>query len=100
MSSIAKIDLFTYLTRTNTSRHKELRTFYSCLAKALEILHKQKVRHKNIKPSNILVYYKKILFTDFKLSFDFTNTKGSTTVSIVNRITLRYCALKVVMYKP
>jgi tetratricopeptide (TPR) repeat protein len=100
MSPIAEMDLSTYLARTDTSRHGELRTFYGCLARALEFLHEQKVRHKDIKPSNILVHHGKILFTDFGLSFDFTDAEGSTTVSMVNGMTPRYCAPEVAMYEP
>ena len=84
MSLVAEIDLFTYLIYADISRYKELYTFFSCLARALEFLYKQQVRHKDIKPSNILVYYRKILFIDFGLSFDFINAEGSIIISIVN----------------
>ena len=94
------MDLSTYLIRADTSRHGELRTFFGCLARALEFLHEQKVRHKDIKPSNILVHHGKILFTDFGLSFDFTDAEGSTTVSMVYGLTPRYCAPEVAMHEP
>jgi hypothetical protein len=100
ISPVAEMDLSTYLARTDTSKHRELRTFYGCLARALEFLHEQKVRHKDIKPSNILVHHGKVLFTGFGLSFDFTDAEGSTTVSMVNGMTLRYCAPEVAMYEP
>jgi len=100
MSPVAEMDLSTYLIHTDTSRHVELRTFFGCLARALEFLHEQKVRHKDIKPSNILVHHGKILFTDFGLSYDFTDAEGSTTVSMVNGMTPRYCAPEVAMYEP
>jgi hypothetical protein len=100
MSPVAEIDLSSYLVHADTSRHGELRTFFGCLARALEFLHEQKVRHKDIKPSNILVHHGNILFTDFGLSFDFTDTTGSTTVSMVNGMTPRYCAPEVAMFEP
>ena len=100
MSPVADMDLSTYLIRADTSRHGELRTFFSCLARALEFLHEQKVRHKDIKPSNILVHHGKILFTDFGLSFDFTDAEGSTIVSMVYGLTPRYCAPEVAMHEP
>ncbi len=100
MSPVAEMDLSTYLMRTDTSRHVELRTFFGCLARALEFLHEQKVRHKDIKPSNILVHHGRILFTDFGLSFDFTDAEGSTTVSMVKGMTPKYCAPEVAMYEP
>ncbi|KFY86828.1 hypothetical protein V498_07380, partial [Pseudogymnoascus sp. VKM F-4517 (FW-2822)] len=44
MSPVADMDLSTYLEGVDTSRHMELRTFFGCLARALEFLHEQKVR--------------------------------------------------------
>ena len=100
MSPVAEMDLSTYLARADTAKHGELRTFFGCLARALEFLHGQKVRHKDIKPRNILVHGGNILFTDFGLSFDFTDTDGSTTVSMVNGMTPRYCAPEVAAFEP
>ncbi|KIN03014.1 hypothetical protein OIDMADRAFT_96488, partial [Oidiodendron maius Zn] len=100
MSPIADMDLGTYLTNANTSKHGELRTFFGCLATALEFLHEQKIRHKDIKPGNILVHGGNVLFTDFGLSLDFTDANGSTTTSMVNGMTLRYCAPEVVLQEP
>ena len=100
MSPVAEMDLSTYLKRVDTSKHQELRTFFGCLARALEFLHEQNVRHKDIKPGNILVDGGKVLFTDFGLSFDFTDANGSTTLSMVNGMTPRYCAPEVAMQEP
>jgi serine/threonine protein kinase len=94
------MDLGAYLTRATISNHPELRTFFGCLATALEYLHEQKVRHKDIKPSNILVDRGNILFADFGLSFDFTDADSSTTKSMVNGKTLRYCAPEVAQDEP
>ncbi|KAL9044704.1 MAG: hypothetical protein Q9214_002177, partial [Letrouitia sp. 1 TL-2023] len=80
MSPVAEMDFSTYLARADTAKHGELRTFFGCLARALEFLHEKKVRHKDIKPGNILVHGGNVLFTDFGLSFDFTDADGSTTV--------------------
>ena len=87
MSPVAEMDLSTYLLRADATRHRELRTFFGCLARALEFLHEQSVRHKDIKPGNILVYGGNVLFTDFGLAFDFADAGGSTTVSMVNGMT-------------
>ena len=97
MSPVAEMDLSTYLKRADTSKHQELRTFFGCLVRVLEFLHEQNVRHKDIKPGNILVDGGKVLFTDFGLSFDFTDANGSTTLSMVNGMTRRYCAPEVAM---
>ncbi|OCK74105.1 kinase-like protein, partial [Lepidopterella palustris CBS 459.81] len=97
MSPIAQMDLAAYFTRANVSNRHELRTFFGCLARALEFLHEQKVRHKDIKPGNILVDHGTVLFADFGLSFDFTDANGSTTISMVNGMTRRYCAPEVAL---
>jgi hypothetical protein len=100
MSPVADMDLSTYLARADTSRYRELRTFFGCLARALEFLHEQSIRHKDIKPRNILVHGGNVLFTDFGLAMDFTDEEGSTTVSMVNGMTLKYCAPEVANQEP
>ncbi|KAL8856217.1 MAG: hypothetical protein Q9178_007182 [Gyalolechia marmorata] len=100
MSPVAEMDLSTYLARADTAMFCELRTFFGCLARALAFLHEQNVRHKDIKPGNILVHRGNVLFTDFGLSFDFADVDSSTTVSMVNGMTLRYCAPEVAAYEP
>ena len=80
MSPVAEMDLSTYLTHVDTSKYPELRTFFGCLARALEFLHQQNVRHKDIKPHNILVNRGNVLITDFGLSFDFTDANSSTDI--------------------
>jgi TolA-binding protein len=100
MSPIAQMDLHGYLARTNSSNYNELRTFFGCLATALEFLHTQNVRHKDIKPQNILVDGGNVLYTDFGLSFDSTDANGSTTTGMVNGRTPRYCAPEVALEEP
>ncbi|PMD14645.1 kinase-like protein [Hyaloscypha hepaticicola] len=100
MFPVAEMDLSTYLARANAASHKDLRTFFGCLARALEFLHGESVRHKDIKPNNILVNKGNVLFTDFGLAFDFTDAEDSTTVSTVNGMTLKYCAPEVANFEP
>jgi TolA-binding protein len=100
MSPVADMDLSAYLADVDTARYRELRTFFGCLARALAFLHEQSIRHKDIKPSNILVHGGNVLFTDFGLAFDFTDKEGSTTVSMVNGMTPRYCAPEVADCEP
>jgi TolA-binding protein/tRNA A-37 threonylcarbamoyl transferase component Bud32 len=100
MSPVADMDLSTYLACADTATYRELRTFFGCLARALEFLHAQSIRHKDIKPSNILVHGGNVLFTDFGLAFDFTDQEGSTTASMVNGMTPKYCAPEVANYEP
>jgi serine/threonine protein kinase len=100
MSPVADMDLSTYLAHADIAKYGELRTFFGCLARALEFLHEQSIRHKDIKPSNILVHGGRVLFTDFGLAFDFTDKEGSTTVGMVNGMSPRYCAPEVAGYEP
>jgi TolA-binding protein len=100
MSPVADMDLSTYLARADTASHRELRTFFGCLAQALKFLHEQNIRHKDIKPSNILVHGRNVLYTDFGLALDFTDKDGSTTAGRVNDITYRYCAPEVADHEP
>jgi tetratricopeptide (TPR) repeat protein len=100
MSPVADMDLATYLFHADSSKHGELRTYFGCLARALEFLHERNIRHKDIKPGNILVCQGNVLFTDFGLSYDFSDAEGSTTVSMVRGLTPRYCSPEVAMQEP
>jgi hypothetical protein len=100
MTPIADGDLAAYLSSATPDKYPELRTFFGCLATALEFLHSHNVRHKDIKPGNILVKDGTVLFADFGLSFDFTDATGSTTMSMVNGMTPRYCAPEVANHQP
>jgi serine/threonine protein kinase len=100
MSPVADMDLGAYLKQATASNYPQLRTFFGCLATALGFLHEQKVRHKDIKPGNILIHRGNILFADFGLSLDFTDADGSTTISMVNGMSPRYCAPEVAQCEP
>ncbi|KAF1949225.1 kinase-like protein [Byssothecium circinans] len=75
-----------------------LRTFYGCLAAALAYLHDRSVRHKDIKPQNILIHRGSVLLTDFGLSRDFADDIGSTT-SGLTATTPRYCSPEVASFE-
>lgn len=75
-----------------------LRTFFGCLTAALAYLHDQNIRHKDIKPQNILVSKDNVLFSDFGLSRDFGDDVGSTT-SGITPASARYCAPEVATYE-
>jgi serine/threonine protein kinase len=97
MLLIAEMDLGVYITRATVSNRPELRTFFGCLATALEFLHEQKIRHRDIKPGNILINRGRVFLTDFGLSLNFTDASSSTTMSMVNGMTRRYCAPEVAL---
>jgi serine/threonine protein kinase len=75
-----------------------LRTYFGCLTAALAYLHDQNIRHKDIKPQNILIYKANILFADFGLSRDFADDVGSTT-SGLTPASPRYSVPEVAAYE-
>ena len=71
---------------------------FGCLIGATEYLHLEKVRHKDIKPSNILFSEHGVWVTDFGASKDFSTDLTSSSES-VERGTLRYSAPEVIAYQ-
>ncbi|KAH7088170.1 kinase-like domain-containing protein, partial [Paraphoma chrysanthemicola] len=76
-------------------RRDILRKSFGCLASGLAFMHRQTIRHKDIKPQNILIHRGDVMYTDFGLSYDFGDTGQSTTTGIVQGMTKRYCAPEV-----
>lgn len=69
--------------------------WFGCLASGLAYLHQNRVRHKDIKPKNILVKGATILWTDFGLARDAADETGLSTSGPVRAMTLMYCAPEV-----
>ena len=78
---------------------KYLETLYGCLANALYYLHKNDIRHKDLKPRNILLTARGPYIADFGQGRDLSELTGSTTDGI-DRGTYNYCAPEVAQYKP
>lgn len=70
---------------------------FGCLTSAVAYLHRNNVRHKDIKPSNVLLSRDSIWLTDFGSAKDFTNDLTSSSESR-ERGTLRYCAPEVAQF--
>ncbi|MCJ1307514.1 hypothetical protein MMC25_001160 [Agyrium rufum] len=89
---IADMNLGTFLDLTPmpTDRRDLLQTSFGCLSVALAYLHENGIRHKDIKPQNILIHVNTLLLTDFGLSADAT----SATTSLASN-TPRYCSPEV-----
>ena len=69
-----------------------LMSFFGCLATALDNLHyRWNMRHRDIKPQNILVHEKVILLTDFGIALDWSE-KGYTTTKEEQMRSPRYAA--------
>ncbi|KAF2835012.1 kinase-like protein, partial [Patellaria atrata CBS 101060] len=79
------------------SARRTVERFFGCLASALGFLHNQSIRHKDIKPQNILVHKHQIYLTDFGLALDFAQLDGSFTSGTGNAFTRRYAAPEVLL---
>jgi serine/threonine protein kinase len=104
MHPVADGDLEWFLNDVVTGSKDELLLagFFGCLATALMDLHyKWRVRHKDIKPRNILVIRnrKSILLTDFGIALDWGDT-GRTTTNQEKMRSPIYCAPEVAKDEP
>ncbi|PSN63191.1 kinase-like protein, partial [Corynespora cassiicola Philippines] len=70
-----------------------------CLITAVEYLHEQKIRHKDLKPSNILLGPNDVWLTDFGSATDFSMLSQSATDG-VERGTPKYFAPEVASFEP
>ncbi|OAL48386.1 hypothetical protein IQ07DRAFT_633349 [Pyrenochaeta sp. DS3sAY3a] len=96
MIPVADCNLFEYYTiaRTSPDKLSLLRSFLGCLASALQYIHSIKIRHRDIKPQNVLVKGDRVLLTDFGIALDWENLTGSTTTADSGK-TLLYAAPEV-----
>ena len=79
----------------NLSQNEILCKAFGCLASALAFIHEQTIRHKDIKPQNILIHRGEVMYTDFGLSYDFGDVGRSTTTGKPQGFTRKYCAPEV-----
>ncbi|KAF1961409.1 hypothetical protein CC80DRAFT_437190 [Byssothecium circinans] len=98
MSPVAECDLKDFLHNCASDGKKSpqsfLRSFFGCLTSALTYLHDNTVRHKDIKPQNVLVSQHSVYLTDFGISMDWSDVGQSTTTGPTPK-TARYCAPEV-----
>ncbi|KAI9766039.1 MAG: hypothetical protein M1835_007264 [Candelina submexicana] len=69
--------------------------FYGCLANALKYLHDNGIRHKDIKPANILVNGTEVYLADFGISRDISEASKSDTSGRPAQLTRAYSAPEV-----
>lgn len=72
-----------------------LKRAFGCLASGLAFIHKKAIRHKDIKPQNILIHKGIVIFTDFGIALDASLHDTTTTIGTPEAFTRRYCAPEV-----
>ncbi|KAI9718780.1 MAG: hypothetical protein M1812_003954 [Candelaria pacifica] len=78
---------------------QRLASSFGCLASGIDHLHRNDIRHKDIKPQNILLTKDNLYITDFGLSKDLSEASTSITDGI-ERGTHRYFAPEVARWEP
>lgn len=88
MRPVADMDLGEYLANMDAlkkperdSHSERLVRWFRCLTEAVAYIHKSKVRHKDLKPGNILVMGEEVVVTDFGIAKD---TEGDLTTASVD----------------
>ncbi|KAF2814733.1 kinase-like protein [Mytilinidion resinicola] len=100
MSPVADMDLGEFLARAEADVHfsnvtnvvQRLHKWMYCLASAVNYLHKEEIRHKDLKPANILIQGDKIFITDFGISKDLINDSTTGSIGFPSKRTPMYCA--------
>ncbi|CAO2651329.1 Nn.00g096260.m01.CDS01 [Neocucurbitaria sp. VM-36] len=67
---------------------------FGCLASGLAFIHKHTIRHKDIKPQNILVHNGHVIYADFGIALD-ASQQDTTTFGNPGALTYRFCAPEV-----
>ncbi|KAF2501155.1 kinase-like protein [Lophium mytilinum] len=100
MSPVADMDLGEYLARadvdsgfyTQMDARCRLHKWIFCLTSAVDYLHGEKIRHKDLKPANILIKGDQIFITDFGISKDLINDATTGSIGFPSERTPMYCA--------
>jgi serine/threonine protein kinase len=90
MSFVAECDMKEYLEKLDgmslgPDRHsmmKPLLMWQGCLIQAIDYLHEMKIKHKDIKPANILIKDGHVMLTDFGIAKDLIDEE--TTASLIS----------------
>jgi serine/threonine protein kinase len=106
MSQVAESNLAEYLQKVDdmeldlSNKYKEeMQTWPVCLIQALDYLHEMKVKHKDLKPANILILKGQVLIADFGISKDMIDEETTASLGASGDVGTRmYCAPEVLSY--
>jgi serine/threonine protein kinase len=100
MVPVADYNLFDYysIAAKDSDKLSLLRSFFGCLASALAYIHDIKIRHRDIKPQNVLVKGDRVFLTDFGIALDWEQLSRSTTTADSGK-TWPYAAPEVARYE-
>ncbi|OJD39078.1 serine threonine protein kinase [Diplodia corticola] len=81
-------------------RDEILQKSLGCLVAGLKYLHGKKIRHRDIKPGNILIHNGSVIICDLGISHDWSDSTKDFTYGTVNGQTKRYSAPEVLEEGP
>jgi len=87
------------LNSPNVTYHERvgpLETAFGCLCQAVIYLHGAQIKHKDIKPSNILIHKNTVILTDFGIAHDYSDLDGGSRTGGPTGFTAAYAAPEVV----
>ncbi|KAH7417540.1 kinase-like domain-containing protein [Cadophora sp. MPI-SDFR-AT-0126] len=98
-------DLSHFLDRIEESNFPDreigyLRKWQYCLTSAVAYIHEESIRHKDIKPSNIILKNDQVFLADFGSAHQFSSDLMSTTEGYAAGITRMYSAPEVLEQEP
>ncbi|GJN85710.1 hypothetical protein PLIIFM63780_009280 [Purpureocillium lilacinum] len=101
MEPVGDYNLAEYYTRCRNEpdKHSLMRGFFGCLVSAVQYLHDSKVRHRDIKPQNIIVRSDQVLLADFGIAHSWENLTRATTTADSGK-TMTYAAPEVIRVEP
>ncbi|ERF69460.1 hypothetical protein EPUS_07275 [Endocarpon pusillum Z07020] len=102
MEPVADSDLRVFLNQKSfdPAEYHCIREAFGCLCTAFMYLQEKKIRHKDIKPENILVRQRKVYITGFGIARDWLAQVKSTTTGEIGPISMAYAAPEVVAKEP